>query len=89
MSTTRLPLSGARISTWFRGKPVKKIRAADAGSTGVGNHRHGSKDERRSLTQLPPRLLQESVLLNAEANDPPALFKVLIAALVSLARLWT
>jgi hypothetical protein len=33
--------------------------------------------------------LQESVLLNAEANDPPASFKVLIAALLSLARLWT
>jgi hypothetical protein len=33
--------------------------------------------------------LQESVLVNAEASDPPALFKVLIAELVSLARLWT
>jgi hypothetical protein len=31
--------------------------------------------------------LQESVLVNAEASDPPALFKVLIAELVSLARL--
>ena len=31
------------------------------------------------LRQLPPRLSQESVLLNAEASDPPALFKVLIA----------
>ena len=41
------------------------------------------------LRQLPPRLLQESVLLNAEASDPPASFKVLIAELVALARLWT
>ena len=39
--------------------------------------------------QLPPRLLQESVLLNAEEREPPASFKVLIADLVSLARLWT
>jgi hypothetical protein len=41
------------------------------------------------VRQLPPRLLQESVLLNAEASDPPALFKVLIAESVALARLWT
>jgi hypothetical protein len=33
--------------------------------------------------------LQESVLLNAEASDPPALFKMLIAELVWLARPWT
>ena len=41
------------------------------------------------LRQLPPRLLQELVLLNAEASAQPALFKVLIAELVALARLWT
>jgi selenocysteine lyase/cysteine desulfurase len=36
-----------------------------------------------------PRLLQESVLLNAEESEPPASFKVLIADLVSFARLCT
>ena len=41
------------------------------------------------LRQLPPRFLQESVLLNAEASDPPASFKVVIAELVWFARLWT
>ena len=39
--------------------------------------------------QLPPRLLQESVFLNAEESEPPASFKVLIADLVSFARLCT
>ena len=34
---------------------------------------------RLAAPQLPPRLLQESVLLNAEESEPPASFKVLIA----------